>query len=250
VFEAFGVPMVYFHDWPDVTIHTSKDVPDNLDATKLGRVAYMTAGIAWTLAALPEAEAARLPALEHAATDERRGVARYQALAAGWSSDDARLAAREAVAMGIQGLGTIAAMWPGTAAEVGRSSAALARSLTTADRAAGAGARDSRVPERTTAVQGPLDVYYYDHLTAVLGDAAGTPPALGRRSEVLTYEALNLIDGRRSVGQIRDLLAGRYLPVPVSEVSEWLDLLARAGVVRFKQPGVPTPVRRRGVEPR
>src|SRR5882724_2235963 len=57
VFEAFGVPMVYFHDWPDVTIHTNKDVPDNLDATKLGRVAYMTAGIAWTLAALPDAEA-------------------------------------------------------------------------------------------------------------------------------------------------------------------------------------------------
>src|ERR1051325_1848348 len=70
VFEAFGVPMVYFHDWPDVTIHTNKDVPDNLDATKLGRVAYMTAGIAWTLAALPDAEAARLPALERAATDE------------------------------------------------------------------------------------------------------------------------------------------------------------------------------------
>src|SRR5437868_3828483 len=71
VFEAFGVPMVYFHDWPDVTIHTNKDVPDNLDPTKLGRVAYMTAGIAWTLAALPEAEAARLPAIERAATDER-----------------------------------------------------------------------------------------------------------------------------------------------------------------------------------
>src|SRR4029078_12669823 len=26
VFEAFGVPMVYFHDWPDVTIHTQKNV--------------------------------------------------------------------------------------------------------------------------------------------------------------------------------------------------------------------------------
>ena len=46
VFEAagFGIPMVYFHDWPDVTIHTQKDLPENLDATKLGRVAYMGAG--------------------------------------------------------------------------------------------------------------------------------------------------------------------------------------------------------------
>jgi hypothetical protein len=36
--------MVYFHDWPDVTIHTNKDQPENLDATKLGRVAYAGRG--------------------------------------------------------------------------------------------------------------------------------------------------------------------------------------------------------------
>ncbi|HEY0988637.1 MAG TPA: DUF4910 domain-containing protein, partial [Kofleriaceae bacterium] len=116
VFEAFGVPMVYFHDWPDVTIHTNKDVPDNLDATKLGRVAYMTAGIVWTLAALPEAEAARLPAMERVATDERVAAARRTALVGGWSAEDARLAEREAVAVGIEELASVAALWSGTAA--------------------------------------------------------------------------------------------------------------------------------------
>jgi aminopeptidase YwaD len=235
VFAAFGVPMVYFHDWPDVTIHTNKDVPENLDATKLGRVAYMTAGIAWTLAALPEAEAARLPALERAATDERLALARHTALAAGWSEDDTRLAGREAVMMGLGALASIAAMWPGTAAEVRRQSAALARSLGGAVRAPGAGPRDARVPERTPAVRGPLDVYYYDHLSAALGDRAGQPPAIGRRSEVLAFEALNLVDGKRTVGEIRDLLAGRYAPLPLAEVTEWLDLLARARVVRFRR---------------
>ena len=81
VFEeaSFGVPMAYFHDWPDVTIHTNKDQPENLDATKLGRVAYLGAGIAWTLAALPDAEAGRLLALARAAADDaaaRGGAAR------------------------------------------------------------------------------------------------------------------------------------------------------------------------------
>ena len=232
VFEAFGVPMVYFHDWPDVTIHTNKDVPDNLDATKLGRVAYMTAGIAWTLAALPEAEAGRLPALERAATDERVALARHTALADGRSADDARLAEREAIAMGVEELASIAATWPGTAAEVRRVSAALAGSLPRAP--AASGARDPRVPERTPAVHGPLDVYYYNHLTAVLGEPAGPPPALERRDEVLAYEALNLVDGKRSVGEIRDLLTGRYAPVPLAEVAEWLDVLAKAGVVKFR----------------
>jgi hypothetical protein len=233
VFEAFGVPMVYFHDWPDVTIHTNKDVPDNLDATKLGRVAFMTAGIVWTLAALPDAEAARLVALERAATDERLALARRAALAGGWSADDARLAEREAFAIGIEELASLAATWPSTASDVRRASAATTALLAALPRARPTGPRDARVPERTPAVRGPIDVYYYDHLGAVLGDAAGPPPALGKR-DVFAYEALNLVDGKRSVSDIRDLLTGRYGPVPLGEITEWLDLLARAGVVRFR----------------
>jgi len=227
VFEAFGVPMVYFHDWPDVTIHTNKDVPDNLDATKLGRVAYMSAGIAWTLAALPDAEAARLPALERAATDVRRAAARHAALADGRSADDGALAEREAVATGIAELATIAALWPATAAEVRRATTALgAPPRATAS-------RDARIVERAAAVRGPLDVYYYDHLSEVLGRDAVPTLALAKRGDVFPYEALNFANGKRSVGDIRDLLAGRYGPVPLAEVAEWFELLAKAGVVKL-----------------
>jgi aminopeptidase YwaD len=230
VFEAFGVPMVYFHDWPDVTVHTNKDVPDNLDATKLGRVAYMTAGIAWTLAALPEVEAARLPAIERAATDERVALARRAALTLGWTAGDARLAEREAVVTGVEELASIAAMWPGTATDVKRVAAQLAGS----QGPAAPGTHDARIPERAPSVRGPLTVYFYDHLATVLGDPERAPLALENRDEVFAYEALNLVDGKRSVGDIRDLLSGRYAPVPLTEVAAWLDLLARAGVVRFR----------------
>jgi aminopeptidase YwaD len=233
IFEAFGVPMVYFHDWPDVTIHTNKDVPENLDATKLGRVAYMAAGIAWTLAALPEPEAAKLPGLVRASADLQLARARHAALAGGVGTDDARLAEREAVAMGVEELASVAALWPATAAEVQRLRAALAGSLPRAAVAPKAGARDARIPERTPATRGSLGVYYYDHLDEVLGHTRA-PAALEQRSEVLAYEALNLVDGKRTVGEIRDLLAGRYAPVPLAEVTEWIDLLARAGVVRFR----------------
>jgi hypothetical protein len=203
----------------------------------------MTAGIAWTLAALPEAEAQKLPALESAATDERVAHARHTALTDGWSADDARLAERQAIAMGVEELASIAALWPGTAAEVKKTSAAVGAPLgpspldspiASLETRAARDAREARIPERTPAVRGPLEVYYYDHLTAVLGDSAGPPPALTRRDGVFTYEALNLVDGKRSIREIRDLLTGRYTPVPLAEVVEWFDLLAKAGVVQLR----------------
>ena len=45
------------------------------------------------------------------------------------------------------------------------------------------------------------------------------------------YEALNLVDGRRSVTEIRDALAAFVGAAPVEEVAEYLDTLARLGVL-------------------
>ena len=96
-------------------------------------------------------------------------------------------------------------------------------------------AGDPRIPVRDPGVRGPVGVYYYDHLVEVLGPDASTETALTRRTlgEVLAFEALNLVDGRRSVSEIRDLLAGLYEPVPVVEVAEYLELLARAKVISW-----------------
>jgi len=232
VFEesGFGVPMVYFHDWPDVTIHTQKDLPENLDATKLGRVAFLGAGIAWTLAALPDAEVPRLLAVTRAGLAERTARA---ALRADLAADrrDAALARREAAAVSAETLRSLGALWPSSSAEVREE-----EGRGTAPSVPPASGGDSRIPVRSPEVRGPLGVYYYDHLVEVLGPDAEVETALGRRDggEVLTWEALNLVDGRRSVQEIRDVLAGRYAPVPASEVAEYLDLLARARVITWR----------------
>jgi hypothetical protein len=234
VFEeaSFGVPMVYFHDWPDVTIHTNKDLPGNLDATKLGRVAFLGAGIAWTLAALPDGEAPRLLAVARAGLGERSARAALRADLAG-DARDAALIRREASAAAGETLRSLAALWPSAAAAV-RDEETRPRAASPVP-AATAGS-DARVAVRNPEVRGPLGVYYYDHLSEVLGPDADVETALGRREggEVLTWEALNLVDGRRSVQEIRDVLTGRYAAVPVAEVAEYLDLLARARVVSWR----------------
>ena len=50
------------------------------------------------------------------------------------------------------------------------------------------------------------------------------------------YEALNLVDGRRSVGEIRDDLAATVGDAPIEEVAEYLDTLARLGVLAVERP--------------
>ena len=231
VFEdsSYAVPMVYFHDWPDVTIHTNKDLPENLDATKLGRVAYMSAGIAWTLAALPDAEAPRLLALV-AATGEAR-IAR-----AGFQPDrsprDWALARRETVERAAATVRSVGELWPsvaGVAREAERGIRGLAPDVPPEN-------RDRRVPSRSPEIVGPLGVYYFDYLDRALGEGAMSKIALSKRDggDILAWEAFNLADGRRSVSQIRDVLSGRYAPVPVSEISEYFDLLARAKAVLLR----------------
>ncbi|MEP6471712.1 MAG: DUF4910 domain-containing protein [Acidobacteriota bacterium] len=232
VFEdsSFAVPMVYFHDWPDVTIHTNKDLPENLDATKLGRVAYMSAGIAWTLAALPDSEAPRLLALVAANSEAR--IAR-----AGFAPDrsprDAALLRREALEEATAAVRSVAALWPSltpVARETERGIRELAPGISPESDG------DRRVPSRSAEIVGPLGVYYFDYLEQQLGEGAAGRVALAKRDggDVLGWEAFNLADGRRSVSDIRDVLTGRYAPVPLSEVSEYFDLLARAKAVSFR----------------
>jgi hypothetical protein len=238
VFQAagWGVPMVYFHDWPDVTIHTNKDQPENLDATKLGRVAYLGAGTAYTLAALPESEAPRLVALARESAEEQLARARLRAAL----SDDARdgaLSLREALAQANESLASLARRWPSTASVVRD---LRARFKTEAPVVPSLAGRDARVPVRSAEIRGPLDVYYYDHVTEALtarGHAAAAPndvTVLGGDGALAAYEALNLADGQRSVAEIRDVLTGRYQPVALAAVAAHFDRLARAGVVTWK----------------
>jgi hypothetical protein len=226
VFQAggFGIPMVYFHDYPDVTIHTQMDQPENMDATKLGRVAYMGAGIAWTLAALPQEEAPRLLAYTRGWCEEQIAEAEM----AGGEGRDRELRLREAAAEGSATLASLDRLWPLAILPL-RGSGANEFVI------AQGGAEDRRVPVRSPGIAGPLDVYYFDFLADALG-AEARPSRLSSRNgaEILAYETLNMVDGRRTVSEIHDILAGRYAPVPVAEIAEYLELLAKAKAISWK----------------
>lgn len=57
---SFRVPTLYLRDWPDVFIHTNNDKPENIDATKMKRSAFIAGASGYFLARATAAEASRL----------------------------------------------------------------------------------------------------------------------------------------------------------------------------------------------
>ncbi len=164
---SWRIPVIYIADWPDRYIHTQRDLPGNLDPTKMRRAIFIAAGAGWHLASAASFEAAAEP-------------------------------------------------------------------VAAADRAVPTGPVYRRIRR-----EGPMNGFGYSWYDDRLARAGLTRPRLLSREAgpgpSFGYEALNLVDGRRSVGEIRDELAATVGPAPLEEVGEYLDTLARLGVIEVVQ---------------
>jgi hypothetical protein len=245
---GFRIPAIYLRDHPDVYIHTTGDVADNIEPTKIKRSAFIAAASGYYLSRFPDGGQALLTlsyanGLERLAEDARRAVVRAAA--------DRREAAivigqgvlREQRRIG--SLGTflhadvnLAARFAGDLAETGKRLLARVMPQADADRYAAEGfhmpADDRRVPVRNPAVKGPLDPG--GEWVVEKAGAAAANIAIARlpNSGDVTYEILNFVDGRRSVGEIRDAVSAEFEPVALRDVVEYLDLLARAGAITYQ----------------
>jgi len=224
---SWRVPVIYIADWPDRFIHTQRDLPDNLDPTKMRRAIFIAAASGWYLANLDNG-VLPLPdgseRLERAAAATRRAAAMR---AAGRPEDDIR------------------ALWRHFRASEGAAIASFTRfGLIVSSEGRleqvltpGIGpAVPSGPVYRRIMREGPMDGFGYSWFDDHLGRAHLTRPRLLARAPdapgpAFGYEALNLVDGRRSVGEIRDELAATVGAAPVEEVAEYLDVLARLGVI-------------------
>jgi aminopeptidase YwaD len=242
---GFRIPTIYLRDHPDIYIHTTGDLADNIEPTKIKRSAFIAAASGYYLATMPD-HGASLLRLSYADAHERLG-------------DDAR----RAVAMAADGRGAEAAnivvqamrreqtrfrslsrfvnldgdlhLGSETVERLGASLADTAKGiLPIVGPASAARATDARVPIRNPAVKGPL-APDGDWLREKAG-AAAAAIAITRvpRSDDVTYEIVNFIDGARSIGEIRDAVSAEFEPIELSAVAEYVDLLAKAGAVGFK----------------
>jgi len=246
---SFRVPAIYLNDWPDRTIHTQADALANIDATKLLRAAFIGAASAYYLARLDEAQ---VPALwevmrRHALERTAAALARSAELAARGDRGDAAALLRFHFAYEhrvVDSIDAFAAVPAGTRQAAGLFLETLEQTARIPPLAAADVQHDpapTPVYRRNPEPKGPMTGFGYSWFEDHAGRRHLTAPALlarqGPWGSDYAYEALNLVDGRRTVSQIRDALAAIDGPVPLAEVAEYLDDLARIGVLTVDAAG-------------
>lgn len=245
---GFRIPAIYLRDHPDVYIHTTGDVADNIEPTKIKRSAFIAAASGYYLSRFPDGGQSLLAlssvnALERLAEDGRRAAVRAAADRREAAIVIGQAVLREQRRMGSLGMfvhadSRIAGRFADDIAETGRRMLARVMPPADADRYAAAGfqmpAVDRRVPVRNPAVRGPLTPDGDWVVEQAGAAAAGIAIAHLPNSGDVTYEIVNFIDGVRTVSEIRDAVSAEFEPVALKDVAEYLDLLDRARALTFK----------------
>jgi Peptidase family M28 len=241
-----GIPAVTFTNWPDDYIHSSDDDLWQIDPTQLERNAVAVAGSAWFIATAGAPELRVLAAqavgraLERIGHDTRRATEISLSASEPSMSDRAEAVVRESVAREQRALRTMAALsresgtgvvavaleqLP-TAADVVARLRALVPATSPAKPAAQLVEADARVPVFVDDVAGFMD----------RRKALKRPTTL---HPLMAYEALNFVDGARTVSEIFRAVAAEadlagdwyYGQVTRDDISSYIESAASAGIL-------------------
>jgi hypothetical protein len=229
---SFQIPGIYLHDWPDRYIHTNFDVAGNIDPTKLKRAAFIAALQAYYLASLTVDDIEPLTALLRANALQRARQHRLQLA-------DLQPADRSAVSavqwqverQKVMSIGRFVPLPRDHVDAIAAEYAALERILAPAESSSSAAIsapNDGRVFRRNPQLLGPMSAFGYSFLEAHTDAEDLAAVAL---TPLKAYEALNLVDGQRDVGEIRHWLVAELGDVPLPAISQYLSVLERIGVI-------------------
>jgi aminopeptidase YwaD len=267
--STIAVPSLYLRDWPDIFIHTDHDSIDQIDPTKLRRVALLGAASGYTYASLGAGNADSVLAFL-AARAQRRLAAGFEqaqlliqdgALPPGVAWYEALNLLTQMLRREQAELRSFSAYTHSPAEDLTGFSQPLDAQIATYERwlAEAAAAHGVRGPEPSASWAsqpdarriparigdfGPLTFQNNDVLVERLGRERvekikllnGGSNRLLRvqdRGALYAYEILNFVDGKRSVGEIRDSVAAEFGPVPLDLVADYLNACREAGIIEF-----------------
>ena len=240
--SSFGIPAIYLNQWPDRYIHTNFDTPANIDSTVLKRFAFIAAASGYFVANVGPNDAEKIASILEEGAMKR--TASMLANQRGLDTVEAANLRRFHLAYERRLVESMSRFFVVPETVLERSfgflddlEALIGEEAPLDDDSPAGGVIYARNPN----LKGPLATFGYDYLE----DHAGRTKVAALRLTSYegqrggggdyTYEALNLVDGSRSVSQIRDDLSAIYGPVPVAMVEEYLRLLESVGVVKRRE---------------
>jgi aminopeptidase YwaD len=268
--STIAVPSLYFRDWPDIYIHTDHDTLDQIDATKLRRVALLGAASGYVFATVTTQQLPTLLPFLTARAEARlaqvfgpaQQLVDNPQLEAGAAWYEGRNLVNQALQRESATLRSIVEFTGGPAeadADGAKVLADQARNFQGwLDRQAKLRGAQERTPTAPWAGDpeakrvpvrigefGPLTYQNDNVLLARLGKERYAKIKLINieatqllnvrdQSELYAYEIVNFVNGRRTVGEIGDAVSAEYGPLPVSLVSDYLDACAEAEIIRWK----------------
>lgn len=237
---TWRIPGLYLHDWPDRYIHTNYDLAANIDPTKLKRAAFIGAASAWYLANFSDLDVpAVLKLLQRNALQRSAELIERRASLA---AIDVAASTRVHFALErrkVHSVEPFAAMSESDHADAVTYLDALQALLVTPEPKTFV-ERNETVYERNTDIEGPMHAFGYSYLDDKLGASVAAKLRLASHStprgdgEMFAYEALNFVDGKRTVSDIRDWLVAELGDVPLEYVAEYLQALESIGVLRHQ----------------
>jgi hypothetical protein len=266
--STVAVPSLYLRDWPDIYIHTDHDTLQQIDPTKLRRVALLGAASGYVYASIDARSAIRLVTFYKAQSEVRLAQLSQQALRLVEDStlqpDVAWYEARNLMRQGaLREFATLASLLrfagANTPDEDEKSMADQIADFNSwiDSQAKARGAQGSepkspwnglpaaqKIPVRIGEF-GPLTYQNDNVLKARLApdrfmkikllDSESTPLLNEQdKSDLQAYEIVNFVDGKRSVGAIRDAVSAEYGPLSIDLVSDYLEACQEAGIIQWK----------------
>jgi len=236
--SSFRIPTIYMNDWPDRYIHTSGDLPENIDATKLERAGFIGAASAWFLANLTAEDLPALSALLERQSLKRTAVMLERRSGLPPVDQGALETSHMTYERGVLDSFERWLVVPSATRAARQRFLEQVTALATSARSSAKREPPGVVYVRNAEPKGPMSVFGYDYLVDHLGAERAETLALtdysGLRGGGGEYaiEALNFVDGRRSVRDIRDALSAEFGPVPIEHVAAYLEALETIKVIR------------------
>ena len=261
-----GIPAVMFITWPDMWYHSSHDTPDKLDPTQFKRVAVVGVGCMSVLASAADETAAKVAGESYGRGTERMGESQRKGLSYLADADgtglseaykEARIAVRHQAAVEKAVVQSASVLFVNPAdgqkklapltALVDDRSNGLQDELNAYYKLRAEHLKVRASEPSTTAADRDASRTFYERVQGQGGGFGGGGGAAAAARARLTdadraaldkvpqhmRSELNILLGqKKSVSEIRDFLSGEFEPLPLADVSEYLEALEKLGSAR------------------